>query len=473
MPTANGGGQCPPAARAANEVSNGSESGATATQNPPRRSGGEGRGRGTRVPREQRNPENEARNTQTHRGRHTKASITIASLNISGRGQISDATPLGKWNALNQTMRERKIGAIALQETHLDTTAVNQIHNLYGRRLRVFYSEGQNATAAEGVAIVLNREIVDLEGVKQSDLIPGRAIYLEMKWHKDSHLRILNIYAPNTKEEQLAFWPEIAAKMRNKHLPTPDVILGDFNVVEEAIDRLPVREDDNARVEALREFIRPTGLIDGWRLTEPTTKDYTFPVRGSMSRSRLDRIYVPKVLLDSSSKWEITTTGIPTDHRMIIAALSTAQAPHVGHGRWTMPLHLMDDKKFLDAAVKLGEQAEKKLATHRNGQNRSTEQNPQRIAHSYKTQIKALAQARAKEKTPYLQKELAKLRKSSKKLMTAKNYNEDLESQKKISLIQDKIQELELRRSRQLKLTSAANYALNREAPSKYWLLAA
>ena len=52
-------------------------------------------------------------------------------------------------------MQEKKLGIMAIQETHLTEEDVNTIHQIYGRRLRVFNSEGERATTAEGDGTLL------------------------------------------------------------------------------------------------------------------------------------------------------------------------------------------------------------------------------------------------------------------------------------------------------------------------------
>ena len=394
---ADGGGNLLPALLPANDDCRDTGSGATAmapgrqSQAPEERSG-----RVHKIRHENNHTTERCAPPKAHNsGRHTKAALRIASLNISGKGQINGPTDTGKWNSLNILTREQKFGIIALQETHLDETTVTKIHDIYGRRLRVFFSAPeQGASNSQGVAFVLNREIVDIMDVKQKDLIPGRAILLSMNWHAGRSITLLNIYAPNDTNENVQFWRTLSDRLNENETNKPEVVMGDFNVTEETLDLLPTREDEINRVESLRNFLRPLNLSDGWRINEPTTCDYTFPANGQRSRSRLDRIYVTQEILNSSFNWKIINTGVQTDHRAVTAELSTASAPYIGKGRWTLPLHLLYDQKFWEAITPIGIAATKKAIEMEGG--RTETYNPQSILRQFKEDIKRIAKTRLK-----------------------------------------------------------------------------
>ncbi|EPT02408.1 hypothetical protein FOMPIDRAFT_1029278 [Fomitopsis schrenkii] len=250
--------------------------------------------------------------------------------------------------------------------------------------------------AAQGVAFVLNREIVDTADIVSHELIPGRAMYLKMRWHGDSFLTAMNVYTPNSE-------------LGRRRLQKPSVVLGDFNIVEEAIDRLPPREGDPNQVEALRNLTRSLKVVDGWRITEPTSVGYSYPTRGSDTRSRIDRIYVSEELLVHSTGWTIETTGIPTDHKMVSAELSTARAPYIGKGRWAIPHVLLTDKIFMEEVVRLGEKAVKAAKYAATGEARTVTNNPQIILRDFKATVRSKAQARMKQKVPKLTAEIKKL----------------------------------------------------------------
>lgn len=196
-------------------------------------------------------------------GRHTKASLNICSLNLNGRGG-----PVGpqnrKWNEINQLVREDRIGLLCLQETHLSADDSDTVKKLYGRRLAIWNSPSTTASSQQGVAIVLNRELVDTANVHFQVLVPGRAALLRLHWHAEKRLTVLNVYAPNAPRDNAAFWQLLLSMAERGKYQTPDILAGDFNIVEEAIDRLPAKEDNIAAVTSFRDLLRRFHLHDGW-----------------------------------------------------------------------------------------------------------------------------------------------------------------------------------------------------------------
>jgi len=92
------------------------------------------------------------------------------------------------------------------------------------------------------------------------------------------------------------------------------MILGDFNMVEDAIDRFPMHEDRRQTIEAFDDL------------------KCAFHQSATGSQSRIDRIYVSHNMAPLTSEWRMDSTGIPhTDHRMVSAYVPRTQPPN-DHG---------------------------------------------------------------------------------------------------------------------------------------------
>ncbi|KAK0497128.1 hypothetical protein EDD18DRAFT_1309019 [Armillaria luteobubalina] len=246
-------------------------------------------------------------------------------------------------------MKEKRVSILTLQETHLTEMYVDDIHRLYGERLSVHFSACSSNSSGKAAP-----------------------------WHAGTLLTWLAIYAPNNETEGREMWEQLTQLWLDLKLLTLDGMSRDFNLVEDAIDRLPTHEDNRALNNAFCDFKTKRRLKDGWRHANPERRDYTYTqAAGTFSRSHIDRIYVLDAVLKNSDHWQIRTPPIGTDHQVVSVRIIHAQAPYVGKGRWTMPFHLLSNNK----AIKEVENIVKTMAkTMREAKDQRTEEwNPQTV----------------------------------------------------------------------------------------------
>ncbi|KMR56492.1 hypothetical protein, partial [Staphylococcus aureus] len=98
---------------------------------------------------------------------------------------------------INSMMLRKQIGVLAMQETHLKESDREDLENRFSRRLRIFASaDPVNPTGKSGVAVALNKAIVETEKATAIEIVPGRALLVKTQWRDGRPLKILNIYAP-------------------------------------------------------------------------------------------------------------------------------------------------------------------------------------------------------------------------------------------------------------------------------------
>jgi exonuclease III len=220
----------------------------------------------------------------------TRGTLKIATLNIRGAGSPTTAH---KWRELNHRIKTESLSIVALQETHsLSDEKLDELNNKHGYRMHILHSGDPDHPQARGIAVVLNKYTTRWQEAKAKVVIPGRAMRVELPWNEERKLNILAIYAPNTTAENTAFWKELNHKWIEGNIPKPDIMLGDFNIVEESIDREPKRHDPRGATEALDELKSTLKLVDAWRLDHPKTEAFTWeqtPTRES--KSRIDRCW--------------------------------------------------------------------------------------------------------------------------------------------------------------------------------------
>ena len=162
---------------------------------------------------------------------------------------------------------------------------------LYGKRMSIYNSHNHtNPGASAGVAFVINKESVRAHTVTTLELIPGRALLLTLKWNNNKKLTILNICVLNAHHEHPGFWDKIRQKLSELGTQNINLMLGDFNLVEDQINHSPLRPDDYLAMEALCQFRKLFHIQDAWRQENPTTRAFTF-ISNTNSMSCLDCIY--------------------------------------------------------------------------------------------------------------------------------------------------------------------------------------
>ena len=175
------------------------------------------------------------------------------------------------YNLLNS----KKIALLAIQESHLTDDLVESIRSSFETKLALHYSPLPETRNTAGVAIVINKSLIHADKVSCEELIPGRAILVTIEWHANSKIKILNIYTPNDARSNEKFWEELKNKTSTRPDLKPDIMLGDFNLVEDSLDRLPCHPDDASAIASLGELKYFLDLTDGWRNTYPDKREYT------------------------------------------------------------------------------------------------------------------------------------------------------------------------------------------------------
>lgn len=408
------------------------------------------------------------RNDDAEGGERTRARLRIATLNMRGYGRATGNEAHVRWMLINQLIRDEKIAVLALQETHLDDARAEELNELFGRHMRIYHSASEeNPTGACGVAFVVNKRFVDVEKCVVRVLRQGRAIVLESPWTGTSTLKSLNVYGPNATAENAAFWDGLAGMQ----LGGIDVLLGDFNVVEDVIDRLPMRAETGSAGDALGVFVRGHGLSDGWRARNPYTKAFTYMQGATGAQSRLDRIYIAQSLRKDAEDWIHKESGLMTDHKLAVTSLANRAAPYMGKGRWTMPHHLLTDEEMKKTMRKLGE---KLIEDIKRINVRTSESNPQAAYMEFKSKLVDAARSRAKEKVPRLQKRLAKLRSDLKETLNPSGgvpgtVEVEEAKQRHAAIMQQRIDLLEQKLFTGRRRMVASKHWVQSETMSKYW----
>jgi exonuclease III len=148
------------------------------------------------------------------------------------------------------------------------------------------------------VAFIINKALKTPTKITMHKLVLERALLLKIQWLETCDVSILNVYTLVNRAAQPLFWQMVENERRRHSIPCPNFVIGDFNNMEEVIDRAPPRLDDQAVTKALRNICLKWETQDSWRHTHPNVREYTYRTntRERTMKSRLDRIYATKHL---------------------------------------------------------------------------------------------------------------------------------------------------------------------------------
>ncbi len=396
------------------------------------------------------------------RKRRTKGRITIASLNMRGYGLTGAAVAEEKWLRINQLMRDKKVAVLGLQETHLTEARLENLNTLFNASMKVLGSlDDQNEAGARGVAFAVNTRIISTEDLKLTEIVPGRAAVLSFRWTGDRIVHVLNVYAPNGGADNASFWESVLDATRERRMRRPEIVLGDFNLVEDSLDRLPTRNDHTGAVESLQRLMAELGLSDGWRRNNPRERAFSYLQNATGSQSRIDRVYASEELMRRAEDWQIEGPGFPTDHRVVSVSLANYKAPAVGKGRWALPLALLQDGEFAKTLRNLGEELQKCIDEMTE---RTPMTNPQTAYLAFKTKLKDAARKRAKALLSKLDRRIAAMEVDIKQLLEAENPDEQ-----RVAVLQDALAKLEIKRFDRKRRAVATKDWLQGETMTRYW----
>ena len=382
---------------------------------------------------------------------------------MNGRGSRA----VDKWGTINTTMRRRKIAILGLQETHPDDDLQETIEQRFRNTLCVVHSaDPENPRNTNGVSIAINKGLIDAKSVTDRTVIPGRVLLIEIPWNEQDRLRIMNVYAPAQGEEKAIFWEYLRNLIEGDESLRPDIMLGDFNLVENPeLDRLNNRRgaDPPAARTALSQLVTELNLADGWRRRHPKKRGYTFTGNG---QSRLDRIYTKEDIYPWCTDWGIEHPGFKTDHNMVHMQVTSENMPYIGKGRWAIPVNLLKNKILKKKVQELAKQMQ--LDSTMTPPGTATTADPQRALKTFKKKVVETFREYQRTHQPKLENAIKSLQKELEDKANTPGLTAD-EIQEQSGLLAERIEALEKKRRDGARLLGSARNRLEGETMTKYW----
>jgi len=404
-----------------------------------------------------------------------KHGVRVATFNI--RGKEDGVVQNSKYKRLTTLIRKNTIAVLAIQESRLNNEWKD---NLMKENPRITIVSSDDNTRKGGVAFVINNDVLGDRVWKHTCLIKGRASRLEIEWSADNRLDILNVYVPNANalQSQINFFKELKLKLSEQENTNQLMIVGDFNFVEDRIDRLPHRGDSQQITDEMNQLKKKYKLIDGWRLSNPHVKEYTFYQDGSGSKSRIDRIYINKEMFRYTYKWEIMSSAGLSDHDITYVEILKRNQPFIGKGSWNMKINMIEHPSFYKKAREILKETEKELEEYKEEtylapnleiENIRQRRNPQSIWIKMKDKIRTEAIQETKNRNKELRKEIKDMKQKMKCLTRSLNENNERKNTEDLTRLRTRMALVEEKNIEKLRRRAEARYRTLGENCTKYW----
>ena len=327
-----------------------------------------------------------------------------------------------------------------------------------------------NPTTTGGVSIAINKGLVDVRKVTHRAVIEGRVMVMDIPWNGEDTLRVMNVYAPAKNAEKAKFWEELLERVEDDGGLRPDIVMGDFNLVENPeLDRLNNRRGADPLVarNAMSEFTTELNLADGWRRKHPSKRGYTYV--GS-SQSRLDRIYAREDLYPWCTDWRIEHPGLRSDHSLVSVQLTSENMPFIGKGRWAIPVNLLKNKELKRETQALARQMQHDVGRARVADDATSD--PQVALKTFKTKVVELYRNHQRTHQPKLTNAIRRLQEELENKANVPGLTED-EIHEQTILLTERIGALEKKKRDETRLLSSARNKLEGETLTKHWVRSA
>ena len=258
-------------------------------------------------------------------------SLRILSLNVRGL-----ATPAKRYTILRELERSN-YDLFLLQETHVSTRSLaDEIAHFWPGQC--FWSFGRGKSA--GVALFvsprfsghISRFLFDSDGRILSALVLLGPICFN----------IVNIYAPNIVSERKTFFE----RLHDYFIPNGSrVIAGDFNCIDNKLDRLHSANTLLPDKKCLSAFLSDFSLVDVWRKINPRGISFTWSNSDHSQASRLDRFLVSRSLFKFVRSNKVLPCAF-SDHDFVDLEFCLDGLSNKRGGVWRLNTALLADPDF-------------------------------------------------------------------------------------------------------------------------------
>ncbi len=216
---------------------------------------------------------------------------------------------------------------IAVQETHL-TIEQEYAFKLYSQNYNIFFSHGTSQATGVFMAIHRNHGL----SVVLHQAVNAHIQYLDILYNETNY-QIINLYAPTVVDKR----KQCYAELKQLIITDSTFVLGDFNSVQAASDRISGKLDGTSKdLSCLIEDTNVVECIHDMMFTFQSLGDPT-------KQSCLDLILGPKQAMVEVYQYQSWTSL--SDHSLVV--VHQKMMVDRGPGQWHFPEDALEDDKLM------------------------------------------------------------------------------------------------------------------------------
>ena len=235
---------------------------------------------------------------------------------------------------------------INLQETHLQSNEdIPPKFYEYKHLYHIIPSFASPGDSGSGILIFVNKRE---EVILREELVKGRIVILKICNCATKEIKtIISIYGKSTNDKRT--WSEQFNKI-NDYIIDNNLeniyFLGDFNFVTSTLDRNShtLNSIDELAGDSWKNLEASLDIADSFRVNNPSKIAYSYTHTNKVSRSRLDRFYVPTYIA-SRPVSHIFEASHFSDHKII--RLKVTDKVEMGEGHWVFNDMMLNDADFV------------------------------------------------------------------------------------------------------------------------------
>ncbi len=242
-------------------------------------------------------------------------------------------------------VKNKQFDVMLLQETYSAQTDENLWQSEWGGP--AFWSHGSKHSS--GVSVLVRKGfdlnpteiIIDPNGkyIIVKALVQGETIY------------IINLYAPNSEHDKALFFKHLHNEITQIGITDNDCVIvgGDWNTIMSSdLDKAGgVIKTRETITKEMKSFLMALGLVDIWRIKNPSSKRFTFRQRRPLIQSRLDYFMISSCLSDLVEQAQIMSSFC-SDHSCIALKISPLPRQERGPGYWKFNASLISDDNYVE-----------------------------------------------------------------------------------------------------------------------------